>query len=49
VEALRRPIDLAILTGATAAYPRDDARRIVAHMAEVDVGWLEEPFPGYEF
>ncbi len=38
--------DIAILTDANAAYSLDDARWIMPRMAELDVGWLEEPFPG---
>jgi L-alanine-DL-glutamate epimerase-like enolase superfamily enzyme len=37
--------DLAILTDANTAYTLDDCRRVMPAMQELDVYWLEEPFP----
>ncbi|MCS0505010.1 mandelate racemase/muconate lactonizing enzyme family protein [Ancylobacter mangrovi] len=37
--------DLTILTDANTAYSLDDCRRVMPAMEELDVYWLEEPFP----
>jgi len=50
VEAVRRTFgdDLVIMTDANAGYTLDDARRVMPGLAELDVAWLEEPFPGHD-
>ncbi len=37
-----------ILTDANAAYSLDDARRVIPSLDELEVGWLEEPFPPHD-
>jgi len=47
IEAVRKAYpDMTILTDANAAYTLDDARRAMPALADLDVSWLEEPFPG---
>jgi L-alanine-DL-glutamate epimerase-like enolase superfamily enzyme len=47
VEAVRKAFPaITILTDANAAYSLDDARKAMPVLAELDVSWLEEPFPG---
>src|SRR5690606_6036095 len=50
VEAVRRTFgdELVVMTDANAAYTLDDARRVMPGLAELDVAWLEEPFPGHD-
>lgn len=40
--------DIDILTDANAAYTLNDARKAMPAFEELDVGWLEEPFPGHD-
>lgn len=47
VKAVRQAFpDITILTDANASYTLDDARRVMPALADLDVSWLEEPFPG---
>lgn len=39
---------LVILTDANIGYSVDDARRVMPALDELDVGWLEEPFPAHD-
>ena len=40
---------LVILTDVNAAYTLADARRAMPALDELDVGWLEEPFPAHDY
>ena len=40
--------DIAILTDANIGYTIDDVRRVMPAMDELDIGWLEEPFPAHD-
>jgi L-alanine-DL-glutamate epimerase-like enolase superfamily enzyme len=40
---------LAILTDANTGYSLDDARAAMMGMDELNVGWLEEPFPAHDY
>ncbi|MCK8787845.1 mandelate racemase/muconate lactonizing enzyme family protein [Roseomonas sp. NAR14] len=40
--------DLAILTDANTGYDIAMARRVMPAMDELDIGWLEEPFPAHD-
>jgi L-alanine-DL-glutamate epimerase-like enolase superfamily enzyme len=50
IAAVRKALgpDIDILTDANAAYTLKDARHVMPALAEMDVGWLEEPFPGHD-
>jgi L-alanine-DL-glutamate epimerase-like enolase superfamily enzyme len=50
VEAVRDRFgdNLAILTDANTGYSIGDARRVMPAYDELDVGWLEEPFPAHD-
>jgi len=49
VEAVRKAYgDLAILTDANTSYSLDDARHVMPALQELDVAWLEEPFPPHD-
>ncbi|RZI71202.1 MAG: mandelate racemase/muconate lactonizing enzyme family protein [Pseudomonas sp.] len=41
--------DLEILTDVNAVYTLADARRAIPQLDELDVGWLEEPFPAHDY
>ena len=41
--------DIDILTDANTAYTMDDARRVLPVLAEIQAGWLEEPFACSDF
>ena len=41
--------DLAILTDANTGYTVADARAVMPAMGELNVGWLEEPFPAHDY
>lgn len=51
VAAVRKAFgpDIEILTDANAAYTVADARRAIPQLDELDVGWLEEPFPAHDY
>jgi L-alanine-DL-glutamate epimerase-like enolase superfamily enzyme len=40
--------DLVILTDANIGYSVEDVRRVMPGMDELNVGWLEEPFPAHD-
>ncbi|MGE3160795.1 MAG: mandelate racemase/muconate lactonizing enzyme family protein [Burkholderiales bacterium] len=40
--------DLVILTDANIGYRVEDVRRVMPGMDELNVGWLEEPFPAHD-
>jgi D-galactarolactone cycloisomerase len=44
----RRFADIAILTDANTGYSVADVRRVMPAMDELDIGWLEEPFPAHD-
>lgn len=50
VRAVRQALgeDIAILTDANAAYRVDDARAVMPVLDELNIGWLEEPFPAHD-
>ena len=50
VRAVRERIgsDVEILVDANASYTLDDVRRVMPAFEELDVGWLEEPFPPHD-
>ena len=41
--------DLVILTDANIGYSVADVRKVLPEMDELDVGWLEEPFPAHDY
>jgi L-alanine-DL-glutamate epimerase-like enolase superfamily enzyme len=41
--------ELTILTDANIGYRLDDVRRVMPVMDELDIGWLEEPFPAQDY
>lgn len=41
--------DLVILTDANTGYSVSDTRKVLPEMDELDVGWLEEPFPAHDY
>ncbi len=41
--------DIAILTDANTGYSVNDARAAMPAMEELDVAWLEEPFPAHDY
>ena len=49
--AIRRRFgdDIAILTDANTGYSVADARAVMPAMDELDIGWLEEPFPAHDY
>jgi L-alanine-DL-glutamate epimerase-like enolase superfamily enzyme len=51
IRAVRRHAgaDLAILTDANTGYSVADARAAMPAMQELDVAWLEEPFPAHDY
>jgi L-alanine-DL-glutamate epimerase-like enolase superfamily enzyme len=51
VAAVRKAVgaELVILTDVNAAYTLADARRAMPALDELDVGWLEEPFPAHDY
>lgn len=51
VTAMRKAFGpgLVILTDVNAAYTLADARRAMPVLDELDVGWLEEPFPAHDY
>jgi D-galactarolactone cycloisomerase len=50
MEAVRNAFghDLTILTDANTGYRIDQVRRVMPAMDELDIGWLEEPFPAHD-
>jgi L-alanine-DL-glutamate epimerase-like enolase superfamily enzyme len=50
MEAVRNAFgdELAILTDANTGYTIGDVRRVMPAMDELDIGWLEEPFPAHD-
>jgi D-galactarolactone cycloisomerase len=50
MEAVRTTFgdSLAILTDANTGYTIEDVRRVMPSMDELDIGWLEEPFPAHD-
>lgn len=44
----RRFPDIMILTDANTGYTVADARRVMPAMDELDIAWLEEPFPAHD-
>ena len=40
---------LVILTDANIGYRLEDVRRVMPAMDELDIGWLEEPFPAHDY
>jgi D-galactarolactone cycloisomerase len=41
--------DLVILTDANTGYSVSDTRKVLPEMDELDIGWLEEPFPAHDY
>src|SRR5712664_3549751 len=41
--------ELTILTDANIGYQLDDVRRVMPVMDELNIGWLEEPFPAHDY
>ncbi|MFY9317174.1 MAG: mandelate racemase/muconate lactonizing enzyme family protein [Burkholderiales bacterium] len=41
--------DLVILTDANIGYSVEDVRQVMPGMDELNVGWLEEPFPAHDY
>jgi len=41
--------EIDILTDANTAYTMDDARRVLPVLADIQAGWLEEPFACNDF
>jgi L-alanine-DL-glutamate epimerase-like enolase superfamily enzyme len=41
--------ELTILTDANIGYQLDDVRRVMPAMDELNIGWLEEPFPAQDY
>ena len=50
VQAVRQAVggDIAILVDANTGYSLADARRVMPAFDDLDVGWLEEPFPAHD-
>jgi L-alanine-DL-glutamate epimerase-like enolase superfamily enzyme len=50
MEAIRNAFgdQLAILTDANTGYTIADVRRVIPAMDELEIGWLEEPFPAHD-
>jgi D-galactarolactone cycloisomerase len=50
MEAIRNTFgaDIAVLTDANTGYSVDDVRRIMPAMDDLQIGWLEEPFPAHD-
>ncbi len=50
MEAVRNAFghDLTILTDANTGYRIDQVRQVMPAMDELDIGWLEEPFPAHD-
>lgn len=50
MEAVRNAFGdgLAILTDANTGYTINDVRRVMPAMDQLDIGWLEEPFPAHD-
>ena len=44
----RRFADIAILTDANTGYSVADVRQVMPAMDELNIGWLEEPFPAHD-
>jgi L-alanine-DL-glutamate epimerase-like enolase superfamily enzyme len=51
IRAVRKAFgdELAILTDANTGYSVEDARAAIPAMDELNVGWLEEPFPAHDY
>ena len=51
IQAVRKRFggDLVILTDANIGYRLEDVRRVMPALDELDVGWLEEPFPAHDY
>lgn len=51
MSAVRNAIgdDIAILTDANTGYTVADARAVMPGMDELNIGWLEEPFPAHDY
>lgn len=51
IEAVRDAFgdDLIILTDANTGYTLEDARYAMPGLEDLDVGWLEEPFPSHDY
>jgi L-alanine-DL-glutamate epimerase-like enolase superfamily enzyme len=41
--------DIEILTDANTGYVLDDVRRVMPAFEELQIGWLEEPFPAHDY
>jgi D-galactarolactone cycloisomerase len=41
--------ELTMLTDANIGYQLDDVRRVMPVMDELNIGWLEEPFPAHDY
>jgi D-galactarolactone cycloisomerase len=41
--------DIEILVDANTGYTLDDVRRVMPAFEELQIGWLEEPFPAYDY
>ncbi len=51
IRAVRKAIgdDIAILTDANTGYTVNDARAVMPAMEDLNVAWLEEPFPAHDY
>lgn len=51
IEAVRKAFgpDLEIMVDANTEYSLDDVRRVMPALGELDVAWLEEPFPPHDY
>jgi D-galactarolactone cycloisomerase len=51
IAAVRKALgaDLVILTDANIGYSVEDVRQVMPGMDEMDVAWLEEPFPAHDY
>ena len=51
VAAVREALgdDIAILVDANTGYTVADARKVMPALDDLDVGWLEEPFPAHDY
>ncbi|NBS58008.1 MAG: mandelate racemase/muconate lactonizing enzyme family protein [Betaproteobacteria bacterium] len=51
IRAVRKAIgdDIAILTDANTGYSVNDARAVMPAMEDLNVAWLEEPFPAHDY
>lgn len=51
IEAVRHTFgdDLIVLTDANTGYSLEDVRAVMPGLEAMNVGWLEEPFPGHDY